>query len=390
MKVLYCNRDSICEPGIVWAFKSMGHELTFSERKVQNPETDTDYMAWIADYLHREGADMVFSVNFVPVISRVCQENRVPYFCWIVDSPVLQLYSDTLCNSCNYVFIFDYTLYAEFCDKNPGHIFYLPLGCDIEWFDNIKVTPEDHELYDCDVSFVGSLYTEKCSYNAIESKLPDYLQGYFKGALNAQRMIYGYNFLGELLTDEVVATLRQYVSINQCEGYQVDQKILFWILLNAKCTVMERVHLINAIAQRFSIDLYTGSDTASLVNVRCRGTATSLEGMPKVFKCSKINLNLTAKGIQSGASLRIYDVLGCGGFLISNYQAELPEQFEVGKEIVLFESEQDLLEKIDYYLKHEEERKQIAKNGYEKVKREYTYRKRMEYMFEIYDAIEMV
>lgn len=387
MKILYGYRNSSCEPGIIWTMRYMGHELIFTERNVENPDTDTEYMDMVERQVKREQADMVFSINFVPVLSRVCAKCHVPYFCWIIDSPVIHLYSDTLYNSCNYIFIFDYTLYAEFHDRNPQHIFYLPLGADMELFDGIQVTEKDRERYGSDISFVGSLYTEKCTYDTIEHRLPDYLQGFFAGALNAQRMVYGYNFLKEILSEEIVAILRETVSINQCDGYRIDPRVLFWILLNSKCTEMERIHILNTIAERFPVVLYTASDVSSLHNVDCRESVSSLEGMPKVFKCSKINLNFTAKGIQTGVPLRIYDVLGCGGFLISNYQAELAEQFEVGKEIVLFESEEDLLEKIDYYLAHEEERRQIAENGYERVKREYSYQKRLEHMFQIYESI---
>lgn len=387
MKILYCYRNSSCEPGIMWTLRYLGHELVFTERNVENPDADREYSRMVEEQIEKEHADMVFSVNFVPVVSRACRKCHVPYFCWIIDSPVIHLYSDTLRYECNYVFVFDYTLYAEFRDRNPGHIFYLPLGADMELFDGIQITPEDRERYGCDISFVGSLYTEKCTYDTIEYRLPDYLRGFFEGALNAQRMVYGYNFLKEILSEDIVSVLHRSVSINQCEGYEIDQRILFWILLNAKCTQMERIHILNAIAERFPVVLHTGSDVSALRNVDCRDSVSSLEGMPKVFKCSKINLNLTAKGIQSGAALRVYDVLGCGGFLISNYQAELAEQFKVGKEIVLFESEEDLLEKIDYYLRHEEERREIARNGYERVKREYSYQKRLEQMFQIYDGI---
>lgn len=327
----------------------------------------------------------MFAINFVPIISNACEFYNVPYLCWIVDSPVIQLYSAALFNPCNYAFVFDRTLFLEFCEKVPGHMFYLSLGCDVEWFDAINITPEEQERFGADVSFVGSLYSEKCIYNTLEERLPDYLRGFFDGVLHAQSKIYGYNFLREILNEQIVDFLRQCVSISQGNDYEIDERILFGnMILNPKCTEIERIHLLNRLGERFAIDLYTESDTTKLKHIRCRGSVSSLDGMPKVFKCSKINLNFTAKGIQSGASLRVFDVLGCGGFLISNYQQELSELFVDGKELVLFESEQDLMEKVDYYLKHDEVRQEIAQNGYQKVKQEYSYQKRLEIMLETY------
>lgn len=51
--------------------------------------------------------------------------------------------------------------------------------------------------------------------------------------------------------------------------------------------------------------------------------------------------------------------------------------FHAGEDLVLYDSVDDLIQKIDYYLSHEEERLQIAKNGYEKVKRYHTYDTRL-------------
>lgn len=68
---------------------------------------------------------------------------------------------------------------------------------------------------------------------------------------------------------------------------------------------------------------------------------------------------------------------------MTNYQAELPEFFVENKDFVCFDGEKDLVEKTLYYLSHEEERKEIARNGYEKVKRYHTYRIRLEEMLKI-------
>ena len=45
--------------------------------------------------------------------------------------------------------------------------------------------------------------------------------------------------------------------------------------------------------------------------------------------------------------------------------------FEIGKEIEIFNNKEELLEKVKYYLKHEEERESIARRGYERAKRDY-------------------
>ena len=131
------------------------------------------------------------------------------------------------------------------------------------------------------------------------------------------------------------------------------------------------------LSDNFNVDIYTGSDTSSMPNINNRGFAKSHTEMPLIFNQSKININMTAKSIRTGLPLRIFDILGCGGFLITNYQAELPEFFEIGTDLVAYESLEDLKEKCLYYLKHEDERKQIAENGYNKVNELHTFDKRL-------------
>ena len=137
------------------------------------------------------------------------------------------------------------------------------------------------------------------------------------------------------------------------------------------------------LAKNFQVRFYTQSDVSALENVINCGSAESRYEMPKIFRCSKINLNPTAKSIKTGISQRIWDIMGCGAFLISNYQAELPEHFELGKDIETYGSLEELADKCAYYLEHEEERQAIARNGYEKVKKYHTYEIRIREMLDI-------
>ena len=117
------------------------------------------------------------------------------------------------------------------------------------------------------------------------------------------------------------------------------------------------------------------------------GIAEYTSEMPQVFRHSKINLNFTLRSIVSGAPLRVLDIMACGGFLLSNYQEDMAEMFVPNEEVVLFESEEDMLDKIAYYLEHDKERKEIARAGRERIKRDYnfveTFRKILEISGEI-------
>jgi spore maturation protein CgeB len=99
--------------------------------------------------------------------------------------------------------------------------------------------------------------------------------------------------------------------------------------------------------------------------------------MPLIFSQSQVNLNISLRTIRTGIPLRVVDVLGCGGFLISNYQSELEEYFEIGQDLEVYGSIEELYEKVKFYLEHEDVRRQIAQNGFEKVKRDFTFTDRL-------------
>ena len=111
-----------------------------------------------------------------------------------------------------------------------------------------------------------------------------------------------------------------------------------------------------------------------------KGYADYYNEMPVIFADSKVNLNISLKTIRSGIPLRVLDIMGCGGFVLSNFQEELLEYFAPGEECAVYESLEDLYWKADYYLKHEEERNRIAAAGFEKVKRNFTFEERLREM----------
>ena len=67
---------------------------------------------------------------------------------------------------------------------------------------------------------------------------------------------------------------------------------------------------------------------------------------------------------------------------MTNYQAEIPLYFKEGEDLVCFDGVEDLAEKAGYYQEHEKERREIARNGYEKVKQHHSYVNRIETILE--------
>jgi len=94
----------------------------------------------------------------------------------------------------------------------------------------------------------------------------------------------------------------------------------------------------------------------------------------KVVSQSKINLGIFSwPNIKLGLSARVYRIMGAGGFHLTTKVDGLEEFFEEDKEIVMYSSIEECIDKIKYYLKYSEERNKIAQRGYEKVINNYTF-----------------
>ena len=375
MNILFYRYNSICEPDVIAVMKRLGHTVTEITEEMRNKELGArGQMNLVSAALKKQESQMVFSINFFPVVSEVCNIFHIPYVCWIVDSPVMELYSHSLRNGWNRIFLFDYALYEEFRPENPKGIFYLPLGADYARLDPLleNITKKDKEKYAAEVSFIGSLYTEKCPYNRLKEE--SWMKGYLDGVIQAQLKVYGYNFLEECITDEILQQFKEKVPFYQFpeKANHNDRAAMAHLYLGNKVTEQERLQLLKRVSEEFSLDLYPASDFRPLPKANYRGLARSTTEMPKIFRLSKINLNFTSKPIRTGIPLRLWDILGAGGFALTNYQSEIPEYFEVGKDLDIFASEEELVEKIRYYLEHEEEREEIARNGYQKAKEKYS------------------
>ena len=98
----------------------------------------------------------------------------------------------------------------------------------------------------------------------------------------------------------------------------------------------------------------------------------------------KIHFN---RNISDDINYRTFETLGCQTFLLTNNTPGLNELFEIDKHLVTYDNMGDLFEKIDYYLNNDDKRNLIANGGYDHVKKNHTYLKRMEYFLEVINKI---
>lgn len=363
-------------------FLYLGHTVDHIEQELLNYDVSPEFEKVIEKKIRENHYDMVFTVNYFALISNVCQRLGVSYVSWTCDNPLISMYHESVFNRCNYIFTFDRTNYLEFKEMGVEHIWYLPLAVDTNRMDAVIGEADDLEKYCGDVAFVGSLY-ERNSYDKLKNRLPDYLRGYFDAVMEAQLNISGANIVEPLLTTDVLEQLQEYFKLEKSEGSFSDLGLIFQTtVLGFKIAEKQRRRALIELSKHYRVNVYSNSDVSDLLRIQYCGSVDYWSELPKVFRASKINLNFTIPNIKSGIPLRVWDVLGAGGFLLTNYQAEIPAFFTEGKDLVCFDGIDDLREKVGYYLAHEEERKAIAVNGYRKVKEKHNYIERIRTILE--------
>lgn len=433
-----------------------GFEIRWFDKECKHYTRDMELAAEMIPYINQESIEAVVSFNYFPIISMVCNTCQIPYFSWVYDSPHFTLYAKQIMLPCNHIGIFDREMVKHLQDTyQVPTVFYAPLAVDTEYFDRMMRSAQGADStyteksghgsehvkgvqsksgqrsiregalaqYTCDVSFVGSLYTDEHNYydmlglaesgslatgddmpansraasvslnQLLERQLFNYQQDHLRLALSS----------GKIDICVIKDKVEKHGLMLGEDYFANPEDILLAAVLEKKVTVEERRILLTEIAEgnfvqegfsegqkhnsakqrEPSFRLYTGSDTKKFpaLDACNNGTVDYHSQMPLVFAASRINLNISLRSIHSGIPLRVLDIMACGGFVLSNWQPELAEYFTEGEELALFESKDECMEKIAYYLTHEDKRREIAAAGKQKVQEMFSYEKGLERLF---------
>lgn len=92
------------------------------------------------------------------------------------------------------------------------------------------------------------------------------------------------------------------------------------------------------------------------------------------------DLTVNSNTVQIAAASpnpRTFEIMGCAALQLTDVRSDLASFYTPGVEIETYHSPEEMMQKIDYYLKHEEERREIALRGLARTLREHTYAHRL-------------
>lgn len=353
---------------IPWTLVNMNESVAIYDEYVFDPlNPSEESFQKLEQFLQTHNCNCLISHLYVPEISDLCEKYHCKYIGWIYDSPLVSLFHPSICNPCNYLFIFDHAEYEYFSTLGLPHLYYLPMATNISRTGALDITEEDEKAYTHDISFIGSLYEDNI-YNTVIQYLPEDIACELKLYLIQNLCNWFQPKPWPRVSHKTLNYMIQNLHADHWVHMDMDMDLFLGIsLLSRKLSEMDRITVLNTLAEQFSVHLYTYSNCFSLKNVHIHTGVNYDTDMNKVFYLSKINLNITLPSIETGIPQRVFDIMGSGGFVMTNYQKEIDDYFTIGKDLEVFHNLDELKEKIAYYLLHEKERIRIAMNGYQKV-----------------------
>lgn len=352
------------------AIIELGHEVDPIYYFFKNRFEDDFFSERINLCLKRKKYDAVLSINFFPLLAVAANEHGIPYISWSYDSPLSEQLTEYFHFDTNRIFLFDRSEVEIFQSKGFKNVYHLTLAVNTKRLNKLSFSPEINKKFSSEISFVGNLYSSPL--NDLLYCADDYIKGYCEALFQSQFRIYGCNFVENAISDDLIKSLNASYSKYGTTDIKLTKRGLAYAI-NSQITHVERKILLESLAEKHEVKFYSMSQNDLNKNVKQLGPVKYFEEMNAVFRNSLLNLCPTLKSISSGIPLRALDILGSGGVLFANYQTELAEHFVDGKDVIMYESLEDAIEKADYYLTNNNLLPDIASAGFQKAKTNFSY-----------------
>ena len=272
--------------------------------------------------------------NLLPDVIETLRGKTKCFVYWAGDDPVI---SPPLMKTLNlYHFVFfgspDW-MCGQIAALRRIHNYYLPYGCDATVFHPLAgATEDDNTEIAAAVSFVGARYSDR---------------------------------------EELLSSLLCF-----------DLGIWGWKRDNLIKKIYRRVR-----GERHSLfhEKYGTDDDLYLtsLNDKIRRGFVDNSTANKIYNSSSVVLNLQHPQMRSAVNSKTFEIAASGGFQLLQHSGQLLGLYQKEKEVVCFDSREDLIEKIAYYLGHQQERQLIATKARERTLREHTFRHRLERIVDI-------
>ncbi len=328
-----------------------------------------------------------FSINLIEGLPAVAARADLDYICWEID-PATSPIAEIRAQHAEHTSVFTYRRRNIDHFQQAGYetVNYLPLAANPG--KRSPVAGEEIESeYQAEVSFVGSSLKANADrllnllmrwLNRREQDYPEADWSTFRRKLN--------NWISEFPAwgEDTLPRLREQVAqlgIPQVIEFENETYSLPMILAEYRA-FRKRLDVIRSAGDSYELAVWgdDGWEGQTGRQGNFCGEAAHEEELTKIYNGSKINLDVNRIYQPEIITMRVFDVMACGQVVLTEESDALRELFTPGEECVIYTDRADLVEKLDYYLDHDEERREIGRRAREKILAEHTIRRRLDHM----------
>ena len=339
----------------------------------------------IANLFESYKPHLVFCINYIHGLSEWCERYNIPLLCWEIDPAVDSVECNRSTPKNSYIFTYRKENLDIYSKAGFIHRDYWPLASNPGKRFPPVLSDKEKEKYSCRISFVGESMVSQSQvlFNRFLSLCAAFGMDHQECVARAS------NILHEQRKDFSVFSIPLLLHKEFPELYADPVKLQSFklnpvMLLGEAAASEKRLYYMKAL-ESYAINLW-GDDAWQKIEGNgaiYRGKAGHRFELNKIYSTSLINIDINRIYQKDIVTMRVFDVLACGGFVLTEYTDTLRELFEIGDELDTYTSIDDMNEKVEYYLSKPSLVHKIAQKGRERVLKDHTIHQRVQKMLEV-------
>jgi spore maturation protein CgeB len=376
-RVLFCA-GQLFVTDVADALRMMGYSVFSLDYSLLSLEE-------IGNVFEKYKPNLVFCINYIHKLSEWCERYNTPLLCWEID-PSIDLVE---CNESDpkhsYIFTYRKKNLDLFSKAGFIQVYYLPLASNPHKRFPAILNEEEKEKYSGSVSFVGEsmvnqsqvLFNKFLTLCAAFRLDAQQCIARTNNIFQEQRKDFSIFLIPALLQDEFPELFADPVKL---QNFRINPVML----LGEMAAAEKRLYYMKAL-EGYAVNLWGDADWKKIIGNGAvyRGEAGHYSELTKIYSASLINIDINRIYQNDIVTMRVFDALACGGFVLTEYTDTLNELFKIGDELDTYSSVEEMQQKVEYYLNNPSLVRQIAQKGRERVLHDHTIYQRMQKMLEI-------
>ena len=339
---------------------------------------------------------LLAAINYTEGLAEFCESEAVPLVCWEVD-PSLQRLAPVMPPPLrSRIFTYRRAHVADYRRAGFPHAEFLPLAANPARRAPVPLSAEEAHRFAVPVAFVGASMADRI--DSLRAQFIAVYLGFRSPAAEDAGAAAAARAQAERLLDQLLA--RQRTDFDRylipallaetepdfrahCQGPgALDAEQIAGELAAGE----KRLALLGALAAADpgdgsrQVNVWGDQGWRGAPAVRYRGVAGHLVELNKIYATARVNLDIGRLYQMDIVTMRVFDVLACGGFLLTERSPALAELFRPGHDLDVFTGIDELIDKTRYYLGHPALAARIAAQGRATVMGKHTVAQRLSHM----------